>query len=77
MAKRSTTRPRTAKKKAPALEFGSSSRAFGHPGAGGSFAFADPDTATGYAYVMNRAGYSLPTDPREESLREALDRCPT
>lgn len=61
----------------PALAFGSSSRAFGHPGAGGSFAFADPDTATGYAYVMNRAGYSLPTDPREESLREALDRCPT
>jgi hypothetical protein len=26
----------------------------------------------GYAYVMNKAGFSLPTDPREISLRTAL-----
>ncbi|MEM7285077.1 MAG: serine hydrolase [Actinomycetota bacterium] len=45
----------------------------GHTGSGGSFAFADPETGTGYAYVMNRAGYSLPADPRELALRRALE----
>jgi CubicO group peptidase (beta-lactamase class C family) len=60
----------------PILPFGSSPRAYGHTGAGGSFAFADPETGTGYAYVMNRAGYSLPTDPREIALRDATARCP-
>ena len=58
----------------PLLAFGSSGRAFGHTGSGGSFAYADPGTGTGYAYVMNRAGYGLPTDPREIALREALQR---
>ena len=58
----------------PILPFGSTPRAYGHTGSGGSFAFADPDTGTGYAYVMNRSGYSLPTDPREISLREAVAR---
>lgn len=56
----------------PILPFGSSHRAYGHTGSGGSFAFADPDTGVGYAYVMNRAGYALPTDKRELALREAL-----
>lgn len=31
--------------------FGSSGKAFGWPGAGGSFGFADTDTGTGYGYV--------------------------
>jgi CubicO group peptidase (beta-lactamase class C family) len=35
-------------------EFGWSANAFGTPGAGGSFGFADPDTGIGYAYVMNK-----------------------
>ena len=52
--------------------FGSSERAFGAPGAGGSFGFADPDEQIGYAYVMNRMGYYLFDDPREKSLRDAL-----
>lgn len=56
----------------PILEFGTSPAAFGHTGSGGSFAYADPAAGLGYAYVMNRAGYSLPTDPREVALREAL-----
>lgn len=59
----------------PILPFGSSGRAFGHSGSGGSFAYADPDLGIGYAYVMNRNGYGLPTDPREIALREALGRC--
>jgi CubicO group peptidase (beta-lactamase class C family) len=56
----------------PILSFGSTAAAYGHTGSGGSFGFADPATGTGYAYVMNRNGYGLPTDPREVALRNAL-----
>lgn len=45
---------------------------FGHPGAGGSFAFADPEAGIGYAYVTNRMGTTLPFDPREVALRAAM-----
>jgi CubicO group peptidase (beta-lactamase class C family) len=34
--------------------FGPSQAAFGHPGAGGSVAFADPHAGLGCAYVMNQ-----------------------
>lgn len=61
-------------KPCPLLPFGSSPRAYGHSGAGGSFAFADPETGTGYAYVMNRGGYAVPADPREIALRDAVMR---
>jgi CubicO group peptidase (beta-lactamase class C family) len=57
------------------FRFGSSERAFGHPGAGGSFAFADPDREVSFAYVMNRMGFYLNDDPREKALRDALYRC--
>jgi CubicO group peptidase (beta-lactamase class C family) len=56
----------------PALGFGSSERAFGAPGAGGSFAFADPDARLGYAYVMNKLDFYLEDDPREKCLRDAV-----
>ena len=54
--------------------FGVSERAFGTPGAGGSFGFADPDTRLGYAYVMNKLDFWLFDDPREKPLREAVYR---
>jgi CubicO group peptidase (beta-lactamase class C family) len=57
------------------FSFGSSFRAFGHPGAGGSFAFGDPGRGVSFAYVMNRMGFHLNDDPREKALRDALYRC--
>lgn len=57
-----------------ACMFGSSDNAFGTPGAGGSFGFADPDTGIGFGYVMNKLGFHLVSDPREVALRNALFR---
>ena len=57
------------------LDFGFSKRSFGHPGAGGSFAFADPEAEVSFAYVMNRMGFHIANDPREKALRDALLRC--
>ncbi|MFU8892214.1 MAG: serine hydrolase domain-containing protein [Luteolibacter sp.] len=39
--------------------YGSSMRAFGHPGAGGCHAFADPETGVSFAYVMNQMVMSV------------------
>jgi CubicO group peptidase (beta-lactamase class C family) len=58
----------------PTAFFGSSPRAFGSPGAGGSFGFGDPDAHLGYAYVMNRLDFYLENDPREKALRDAVYR---
>jgi CubicO group peptidase (beta-lactamase class C family) len=58
----------------PSYTFGSSGRAFGWPGAGGSFGFADPDTGVGFGYVMNKMGFHVHSDPREIALRQALFR---
>jgi Beta-lactamase. len=58
----------------PETAFGSTPRAFGTPGAGGSFGFADPDAHLGYAYVMNKLDFWLLDDPREKALRDALYR---
>jgi len=46
---------------------GPSPNAFGHPGAGGSHAFADPENRISFAYVMNQMEQSLL--PNEKSLR--------
>lgn len=62
-------------KPSPAASFGWSPSSFGHPGAGGSFAFADPDAQVSFAYAMNRMGWRLYDDPREKALRDALYQC--
>ena len=59
-------------KPSPKILFGSSEKAYGTPGTGGSFGFADPDTGIGFAYVMNRLGFHFGSDPRELALRQTL-----
>jgi CubicO group peptidase (beta-lactamase class C family) len=47
--------------------FGRSATSFGHPGAGGSHAFADPKNKIAFVYVMNQMEQSVL--PNEKSLR--------
>ena len=47
--------------------FARSGSSFGHPGAGGSHAFADPENKISFAYLMNQMEQSLL--PNEKSLR--------
>jgi CubicO group peptidase (beta-lactamase class C family) len=47
--------------------FGKFMEAFGHPGAGGGHAFADPENGISFAYVMNQMEQSVL--PNEKSLR--------
>jgi CubicO group peptidase (beta-lactamase class C family) len=44
---------------------------FGHPGAGGSVGFADPEKRLAFGYVMNRMQQNLSGDPRTLGLVEA------
>jgi len=52
---------------APRRMLGPSATSFGHPGAGGSHAFADPENKIAFAYVMNQMEQSVL--PNEKSLR--------
>ncbi|HEY5707125.1 MAG TPA: serine hydrolase domain-containing protein [Terrimicrobiaceae bacterium] len=52
--------------------FGPSNSAFGHPGAGGSLAFADPENRLGFAYVMNQMEAGVLPKSRALSLVHAL-----
>jgi CubicO group peptidase (beta-lactamase class C family) len=47
--------------------FGRSTSSFGHPGAGGSHAFADPENGISFGYVMNQMEQSIL--PNDKSLR--------
>lgn len=50
-------------------------RSFGHPGAGGSLGFGDPDHRVGFGYVMSKMNAGLSNDPRSRGLIEALRGC--
>ena len=56
----------------PGEEMGPNARAFGHPGAGGSLGFADPDAKIGFGYTMNRMGGGILLDPRAKALIAAV-----
>ena len=46
--------------------------AFGHPGAGGSHAFADPENNIAFAYVMNQMELGIFPNAKSLRLVEAL-----
>lgn len=48
---------------------------FGHPGAGGSLGFADPEAEIGFGYVMNQMQMGLAADPRQGALIAAIRAC--
>ena len=53
-------------------EWGPNPRTFGHSGAGGSLAFADPDRGVGFGYVMNQMSAGLGADPRWAAMLNGL-----
>jgi CubicO group peptidase (beta-lactamase class C family) len=53
--------------------FGRGKQAFGHPGAGGSHAFADPERGLSFAYVMNQMEPGVLPGPKSLRLVAALD----
>jgi CubicO group peptidase (beta-lactamase class C family) len=50
---------------------------FGHPGAGGSLGFADPDADLAFGYVMNQMKLGVTGDDRTAGLLEAAYGCLT
>ena len=56
----------------PAARYGPNPHAFGHTGAGGSLAFADPDAELGFAYTMNQMGPHILIDSRAVALIDAI-----
>lgn len=52
--------------------YGPSGNAFGHPGAGGSHAFGDPDGGISFAYVMNQMELSVLPGPKSVNMVRAL-----
>ena len=51
---------------------GSDSTGYGHPGAGGSHAYADPSTGYSFAYVMNQMEVSVLPGERVKSMLQSL-----
>ncbi len=59
----------------PSGNFGPGRRSFGHPGAGGSIGFADPEAGMGFGYVMNKMDSYILVDPRAKRLIDAAYTC--
>ncbi|MCP4922454.1 MAG: beta-lactamase family protein, partial [bacterium] len=52
--------------------FGSSDSAYGHSGAGGSHAFADPENRIAFAYTMNQMNYGVLPSPKAIDMVDAI-----
>ncbi len=59
----------------PSLAPGAGPNCFGHPGAGGALAFADPEAGIGFAYVMNAMQFHPEGDPRSSGLVGSVYDC--
>jgi CubicO group peptidase (beta-lactamase class C family) len=59
----------------PNATFGLSGKSFGHPGAGGSVGFADPERDVAFGFVTNTLGPYVLMDPRAQGLVRALGEC--
>ena len=55
--------------------FGPSRQAFGHPGAGGSHAFADPENAVAFAYTANQMQLGILPNEKSLGMIRALYAC--
>lgn len=59
----------------PNATYGLGPKAFGHPGAGGSIGFADPDCEVAFGFVTNTLGPYVLMDPRAQKLVKVLASC--
>ncbi|KAF1054085.1 MAG: Esterase EstB [Stenotrophomonas maltophilia] len=55
--------------------YGLSADAFGHPGAGGSIGFADPQRGLAFGFVTNTLGPYVLMDPRAQRLARIVGEC--
>lgn len=55
--------------------FGLGAQAFGHPGAGGSIGFADPEREVAFGFVTNSLGPYVLMDPRAQKLARLVGQC--
>jgi CubicO group peptidase (beta-lactamase class C family) len=56
----------------PGASLGPNAKSFGHPGAGGSLGYGDPEAKIGFGYTMNKMHASLLIDPRAIALIDSV-----
>lgn len=59
----------------PNATYGMGPKAFGHPGAGGSIGFADPERDVAFGFVTNNLGPFVLMDTRPQKLAQILTAC--